>query len=224
MLGNRETNRRSRWRLPSWPTRYRRTNSLMYSSRPVSSCVETACTAHSSKPMGTQPTQHWLKVDQPRRCSCSTLPSTAAEKLGDPGTRGYLSGNLGLTYLFLGDVSQAREQFTQEVWLSVGQAFQFGAEEGLAGLAAIAATERLYERAATLLGAALALGRWDRVDRPILDRLERDYFAPARAHLGATTWRQAQEQGAAMSYEEAIEYATRHPMLPDRSPAGHADA
>ena len=108
--------------------------------------------------------------------------------------------------------------------LSAEQAFQFGAEEGLAGLAAIAATERLCERAATLLGAALALGRWDRVDRPILDRLERDYFAPARAHLGATTWRQAQEQGAAMSYERATEYAIRQPTAPGSVPAERTDA
>jgi tetratricopeptide (TPR) repeat protein len=149
---------------------------------------------------------------------------SAAEKLGDPGTRGYLCGNLGLAHLFLGDLAQAREQFTQEVRLSVGQAFQFGAEEGLAGLAAIAAAERRYERAAKLIGAALALGRWDRVDRPILDRLERDYFAPARAQLGATAWRHAQEQGAAMSYADAIQFAIRHPMPSDRPAADHAHA
>lgn len=85
-------------------------------------------------------------------------------------------------------------------------------------------TEGLCERAATLLAAALALGRWVLVDRPIHDRLERAYFAPARAQLGATAWRQAQERGAAMSYADAIQFAIRLPMPPDRSPADHAHA
>ncbi len=149
---------------------------------------------------------------------------SAACKLTDTWINGYLCGNVGLALLFIGDLSRAQEQFTQELVLGGQQALRFGAEEGLAGLAAVAAAQGLDERAATLSGAAQALGKWGPADRPILDRLEQGYFAPARARLGAPTWCQAEQAGAAMSYERAIEYAIHQTSSPDHGPAEHTHA
>jgi hypothetical protein len=46
-----------------------------------------------------------------------------------------------------------------------------------------------------------------RLDEPINDRLERDYFEPARARYGSEAWRHAEQAGAALSREQAIAYA-----------------
>ena len=136
---------------------------------------------------------------------------SAAEELGDIGIRAYLCGNLGLAHLFTGAATQAQEEFTQELVLGAQQSLGFGTDEALAGLAAVAAANGFDERAATLSGAAKALGNWRAFDRPILDRLEHSYFAPARSRLGATAWHHAEQTGAEMSYAEAVQYATGQP-------------
>ncbi len=115
-----------------------------------------------------------------------------------------LLGNLGLAKLFSGDLPQARDAFERQLRLCVGGAFHHGPNEGLAGIAAILACEDRPEHAARLLGAAHTLGYPDPGARTIYDRLERDYFAPARARCHAATWRQWQDAGAAMPYEDAI--------------------
>jgi hypothetical protein len=131
----------------------------------------------------------------------------AAEKLTDPTARGLILGNLGLARLFSGRPSQARAAFTGEVLICGKQALGGGTEEGLAGLAAVSAEEGSDERAARLIGAARALGYDQPSDRVLGDRLQRDYFASARTRLGSASWRRAEREGAAMSYEQAITYA-----------------
>jgi predicted ATPase/DNA-binding SARP family transcriptional activator len=143
----------------------------------------------------------------------------AAGSLDDLGIESFLCGNLGLAHLFTGDLAQAREQFTREIVLSAQQALRYGMEEGLAGLAAIAAAEGQSERAATLLAAARSLGSWEPQDAVILDRLERDYFGIAKAGLGAPGWQQAQRHGANMTHEEAIAYALHRSTPTDPQPA-----
>lgn len=138
--------------------------------------------------------------------------------LDDLGIQSFLCGNLGLAHLFTGDLAQAREQFTREIVLCAQQALRYGMEEGLAGLAAIAATHGQNERAATLLGAARSLGSWQPQDTVILDRLEHDYFGIARAGLGAPGWQRAQRRGANMTHEEAIAYALHRSKRTDHGP------
>jgi len=58
-----------------------------------------------------------------------------------------------------------------------------------------------------LFGAARAIGSPAVAHESIYARLERDYFAPARAAFGEVAWHRAQEAGAMLSYDHAIAYA-----------------
>jgi predicted ATPase/DNA-binding SARP family transcriptional activator len=118
-------------------------------------------------------------------------------------------GNLGLAHLFSGDLAQARKAFEDQLRLCLGHSFRYGADEGLAGIAAVCAGEGRPRHAARLLGAARALGYPPAYDQPIYDRLESDFFAPARTPFGAAEWARSEEDGAALSYDQAIASALR---------------
>jgi predicted ATPase/DNA-binding SARP family transcriptional activator len=132
-----------------------------------------------------------------------------AEKLSDPGALGLVCGNLGLAHLFLGHLERARQNFRREIVLCGQETFRFGVEEGIAGLAAIAADEGSPVQAATLIGAAHAHGHWLPGDRLVHDKLESQHLDAARATLGAESWHRAEHAGASMTYEQAISYALR---------------
>jgi class 3 adenylate cyclase len=142
----------------------------------------------------------------------------AAEKAGNPVTIMVNLGNIGLANLFIGNFPPAREAFARQLQLCAGHALSYGADEGLAGLAALSAIDGQPEQAARLLGAARAMGYPSADDRPIDERLEREYFAPARARYGSAAWRQAEAAGAALSYEQgrrAVQPVTRAFMFTD---------
>ncbi len=141
----------------------------------------------------------------------SEIARAAAERLADVAQTMFVMGNIGVAHLFLGEVAPAAAAFRRQLELCLGQAFEFGADEGLAGLAAVAAAEGRYDRTATLLGASEALGFPLPVDQPVYDRLDRDYFAPARTAYGVGRWDRARQTGAALSYEAAIRAALESP-------------
>ncbi|MGA8340257.1 MAG: BTAD domain-containing putative transcriptional regulator [Solirubrobacteraceae bacterium] len=128
----------------------------------------------------------------------------AARNTDSPATEMLVLGNLGLARLFCGELLAARTAFEHQLRLCMGHAFRYGADEGLAGLAAVAAAQGQPERAATLRGAARALGYPQSGDEVIDDRLEREYFAPAQASWGIAAWRQAEALGARFSYDDAL--------------------
>jgi hypothetical protein len=116
-------------------------------------------------------------------------------------------GNIGLAKLFSGDLDQARAAFATELQLCARHSFAWPASEGLAGIAAVAATTGLDEVAARLRGSSRAMGYPSSFDEPIDSRLSRDHFAPARNRYGAAAWQRAEQVGAALSLEEAMAYA-----------------
>jgi len=136
-----------------------------------------------------------------------TLALAASEHLDDPTSKVFAIGNVGLANLFCGDLDRARQAFQHELSLCSPNAVRRCAGEGLAGLAAVTAREGEAERAARLLGAAQAVAPWTAGDQAVEDRLEREFFAPARARYGEAAWRRAAEAGAALSLERAIAYA-----------------
>ena len=72
------------------------------------------------------------------------------------------------------------------------------------------------QAAARLLGAALAAGYPQAIDgQQIYDRLERDYFAPARARCDPAAWRSDEHAGAALSYQAAIAAALESRIYPN---------
>ena len=134
----------------------------------------------------------------------------------NPETLMIVSGNVGLASLFAGDLERAENAFRRPLELCVGQTFSFGADEGLAGLSAIAAKQGLDERAARLAGAARKLGHNEVSDPAIVNRLEHDFLDSARARLEAKAWRRVHDEGTAMSYDEAIAYALDDHASTDR--------
>jgi hypothetical protein len=156
-----------------------------------------------------------LLEDQPSRAMrLLGLARRAASRIDSPFTSMLILGNLGLAELFTENLSRAREAFQDQLRLCQGHAFHMGADEGLAGLAAITVREGGPERAANLFGAARAIGSPAIAHQSIYDRLERDYFAPARAAFGEVAWRHAQEIGATLSYDRAIAYALENAAEP----------
>jgi predicted ATPase/DNA-binding SARP family transcriptional activator len=141
------------------------------------------------------------------------LALPAAEQLTTPDCRMFVLGNLGLANLLLGNHKQARDAFVEQLRLCIGQAFRFGVDEGLVGLAAVCVVEDQLEDAAQLFGAAKAMGYpgSNPKDQAMFGRLERDYFTAARSRLGALIWDQLAAGSAALKYEQAIELALAKP-------------
>ncbi|MGN6871864.1 MAG: BTAD domain-containing putative transcriptional regulator [Solirubrobacteraceae bacterium] len=141
------------------------------------------------------------------------LSLPAADELTTPASRMFVLGNLGLANLMLGNRTDAHQAFVGQLRLCVGQAFRFGADEGLIGLAAVFVAEGRLERAAQLFGAATNMGYPgpDPGDQVVFARLERDYFAAARSKLGAPAWDHLATAGSALSYEQAIDFALAAP-------------
>jgi predicted ATPase/DNA-binding SARP family transcriptional activator len=141
----------------------------------------------------------------------------AAERTGVPATVTITLGNVGFANLFTGDVDAARMAFSQQLQLCAEHAFRYGADAGLAGLAAVLAVDERPEQAARLLGAARALG-YPTADAHGIDRLlERDFFARARARYGLAAWERSEATGAAMSLESAM--ACAHQSRAERTEA-----
>jgi hypothetical protein len=111
---------------------------------------------------------------------------------------------IGFAKLFSGDLVRAQAAFERSIELSANHALD-GAGEQLVGIGAIAAEQLNDQAAARLLGAARAAGYpQDIDDQQIYDRLERDYFAAARARYRPAPWRDAEQAGAALSYIHAM--------------------
>jgi hypothetical protein len=133
----------------------------------------------------------------------------AAERIDDPWQKGMIWGNLGLARLFSGALDAAVDAFGRQVELcdrhSLGADY---ASEGVIGLAAVAAADDQDSTAARLRGVARACGYpQTEIDKRIAERLERDYFAPARARTRPALWTQHEQEGASLSLSEAISLA-----------------
>ena len=131
----------------------------------------------------------------------------AAQRVDDPWHK--IWGNLGLARLFSGELDAAADAFDHQLELCEQHSISTDyAAEGVVGLAAVAAAENQDAIAARLRGAARAWGYpTTEIDVHIDDRLERDYFAAARARMGPELWTRAEQHGACLSLAEAIALA-----------------
>ncbi len=147
-----------------------------------------------------------------------------ARESGEPRPLMVVWGNLGLVRLLTGDDTCARIAFEEQLGLCRDHNIRRGgAEEGLGGLAALAAHQQHFDRAARLLGAATALGPI--ADPALMATLERQFFDLARARLGDTRWSDAVQAGRRLAFRDAIELALAAPeTLPDHTtaPSSHA--
>ncbi len=142
--------------------------------------------------------------------------TSAAGRHPAPTTSMFIAGNLGLANAFSQRPGEARAAFHKQLRLCRQYAIRFGSQEGLAGIAALEARVGRDHCAAQLLGAARALGYPGEADKPIYNRLERDFYAPARCRYGESAWRQAESLGAQLSHDQAIDLAlTTAEALPE---------
>jgi len=147
-----------------------------------------------------------------------------ARESGEPRSLTAVWGNLGLVQLLTGDDTGARTAFEEQLQLCRDHNIRrWGADEGLGGLAAIAAHQQHFDRAARLLGAATALGPI--ADPALMATLERLFFDPARARLGDTRWSDAVQAGRRLAFRDAIEFALAAPETLQEhtaAPSSHA--
>ena len=156
-------------------------------------------------------TAAYVALTEDRITEATSLLDTALQAAGrieDPWETTIILSNIGLAHLFSGDLDHSRDAFERGLRLCAQHALRETADEGLAGLAAVAAAQGRDETAARLRGAARALGYPPATfDRRIDDRLERDYLAPARTRYGDLAWRADERAGGRLSREAAIAYA-----------------
>src|SRR5262249_22609960 len=103
-------------------------------------------------------------------------------------------GNAGLAALLTGESGAAAQGFHDELVLCRELVVRPMVFEGLRGMAALAVLDGDDERAATLVGAAEA-HRYDNADDAVHARLDRAFFAPARARCDAS-WDAAAADGS----------------------------
>ena len=134
---------------------------------------------------------------------------STVREIGDPFMLLVVHGNQGLAHLFLGNVTPAKEHFLRSVELCRHAAFHDLVDEGLLGLAAVAALEDRLGHAARLAGAARAhAGSTRTVDDDIVQgRLRERFLSPARARYGARRWDRYEDQGRALTFPEAVDLA-----------------
>jgi hypothetical protein len=138
--------------------------------------------------------------------------------LDSPRSWMHLCGSLGLAALLTGDTDAARDAFREELEICRQLIALTIASEGLLGLAAVAVVDADLSHAARLRGAAAAHNYESQDD--VEARLEETFFATARTRHGADAWDAAVQEGAQLSFDDAIAYA----LDQQRGPSPHAAA
>ena len=133
-----------------------------------------------------------------------------ARRLDDPSLWMMVHGNFGLAALLTGDIEPARHAFREELRLCRELVVRPFAYEGLSGLAAVAARRGETDRAARLAGAASTL-HYGAPYAVVEDRLDATFFEAARASCGTDNWNAAADEGAALSFDDALAYALKEP-------------
>jgi hypothetical protein len=119
---------------------------------------------------------------------------------GDPFMSMILSGNRGLAALFTADLDEAKSAFRDQLQLVRELVVIPVAAEGLLGLAAIAAAEGDFLRAARLRGNVRGENQQDVIEA----RVDEQFLREARTR---PEWAAGLHEGAGMSFEEAIAFA-----------------
>ncbi|MGZ6588737.1 MAG: BTAD domain-containing putative transcriptional regulator [Solirubrobacteraceae bacterium] len=164
----------------------------------------------------------WMATLEDRVAQAADLIDVAvaaAQRAASPWATMLTLVNLGLVRLFEDDLAHAHEAFAGPLRHTAQDGIgDEAAAECLIGLAAIAAHKRRYEEAARRYGAARDWGYPPTKDAQIIfDRLESDYFAPARERYGVTEWSCAEAGGATMSLDVAIAYALTQSTIEHRA-------
>jgi tetratricopeptide (TPR) repeat protein len=144
----------------------------------------------------------------------------AADQLGNRRSVFFIRGNQGLARLFLDELDEAASAFHDSIAAARDVAAEDLVDEALLGMAAVAARREEADRAACLAGAARAHGGpgRNRAEETVVSRMKEDILLPARDRFGRDTWDRAEQQGASLTVQQAIELA----LIPAGEPrSGH---
>jgi non-specific serine/threonine protein kinase len=129
-------------------------------------------------------------------------------------------GNLGYTWLHLGNGERANNFFSESMAIHQAQLNKPGMTESLIGFAATAVMGGLPAAGVRLLAAAAAISRQPAASVWLATRMEVErYLDLARARLTDSEFQAEQAAGRAMSLEQAVDYAQNLPLKPGIAPA-----
>ena len=155
-----------------------------------------------------------LKLGRPDHArSYLAQAAPLAHDLGHPRALILVSGNQGVEALFNDDLERARDALSEHLRLCQKNGISDTTGEGLAALAAIASVRGDPQRAAQLLGAAIATHHGPIADADVMAQLEERFFGPARAAFGQRRWNNAEAEGAGLNLQQAIALG----LTPDHS-------
>ena len=133
----------------------------------------------------------------------------AASQLANRRSVFFISGNRGLARLFLDELDEAEHAFRVSIAAACDVAAEDLVDEALLGMAAVAARRGDTDRAACLTGAARAHGGpgRNRAEETVVSRMKEEILHPARHRSGRDKWDRAEQKGASLTVQQAIELA-----------------
>jgi predicted ATPase/DNA-binding SARP family transcriptional activator len=133
----------------------------------------------------------------------------AAEQAANPLWVMAMLGVAGLAALFLERIGVAEQRFREQLAICRRERFEVPSGEPILGLAAVAARAGDSHRAAMLTGASeLSMQKLvGKADRPVYERLQARFIAPARLALGEGAWARGNAAGHALALEEVYDLA-----------------
>ena len=145
---------------------------------------------------------------QPQAIRLLDIARDAVQKIDSPLWTMIIDCNRGLAFLWARDITSAGPAFERALRVCVTHGFRVEGQEAVLGVAAILAAQGRPDASAQLLGAGRAAGYpASAADESTLERLDRDYFTPARKRFGPEEWTRAEATGATMPFQEALALA-----------------
>lgn len=131
----------------------------------------------------------------------------SATEIGDVRMAVGARGNEGLAALLTGDLARATDAFRYELRVAHERTLDIvSLYEGLNGLAATCAAMGRDDISARLCGAADAVSS-EGHDAALAERIDNQYFGPARARYGPGRWDAGYEAGRRLSLDDAVRLA-----------------
>jgi tetratricopeptide (TPR) repeat protein len=128
-----------------------------------------------------------------------------AHRLRDRQHVALAQGNLGLVHLFEGNILRAEQFFCDNLRLCWEIGDRRVAQEGLSGLAGVAASQGEWDRAAWLAGASTGLAaEGEIVSNDAEVRIDERFLSHARRALGDARYEESLSRGRAAKFEEAV--------------------
>jgi predicted ATPase/DNA-binding SARP family transcriptional activator len=145
----------------------------------------------------------------------------AVQQARNPFATALVHGNRGLAALLKGRLAAAAEAFAEQIVVARAAAFPTFYMEAFLGFAALAAARR-DDHDAALLAAASELyddrGIWE-AEKPVYDKVEARFLAPARERLGQAAWDRADDEARGMTTEAVLALADAVRSAYDEAPA-----